>query len=182
MKMANLPTLFDRSSNRDPMKDIRSLQHKVERLFNDMWNPDRIDTDIASMNAQSFSPSCDVEEGDNHYLLAFDLPGLKKEDIRVDVKDGVLTVSGERKEERVNKAQGRYRSERFHGTYERSFNLPTQVNPEDIEASYDAGVLRVVIPKVETSQSRQIKIGDGKPRALERPSSSQSGATAERKH
>jgi HSP20 family protein len=95
--------------------------------------------------------------------MSFDLPGVKRDDIKIDFKDGNLTVSGERKSETEKKEKSSYRSERFYGSFSRSFQLPAGVKPDQVEAHYADGVLRVTVPKAEAAKAQQIKIGEGKP-------------------
>ena len=86
--------------------------------------------------AGDFAPSCDIQESDNHYLMSFDLPGVKKEDVKIDLRDNVLTVSGERNDATEENKKNHFRSERFHGSYSRSFALPAGVKAEQIESEY----------------------------------------------
>lgn len=109
-----------------------------------------------------FNPSCDVEETDTHYVFSFDLPGISKDDIKIEVLDNQLTVSGERKYERKDE-NNRHLVERHYGSFQRSFMLPGDVKSDNIEASYENGVLTLGVPKAEAVKPRQIKIGEGKP-------------------
>ena len=109
-----------------------------------------------------FAPVCDIEETGTHYLMSFDLPGVKKDDIKIDIVDNQLVVSGERKQERKVDEKSRYFAEKTYGRFQRTMTLPAQVNADKIEAQYEHGVLQVAVPKSETAQPRQIKIGEGK--------------------
>jgi HSP20 family protein len=102
-----------------------------------------------------FSPTVDIEEKENAYLVTADIPGMKKEDIKVDLSNNVLTISGERTFE--SKGDRKY-VERSYGKFQRSFSLPMQVMADKIEASYHDGVLHMTLPKAEGSRSRAIKI------------------------
>lgn len=102
-------------------------------------------------------PSFDVEDTENHYLLVFDLPGVKKEDLNLEAKDGVLTLSGVRKNELKKEGY----SERFQGHFEKTFALPEHLNLEGIEAHYENGVLTVLLPKAEAKLGKKIEIGQG---------------------
>lgn len=171
--MNNLPSIFNRGSQRNPiLSDMKDMQRRMDRIFDQFLGnggPD-LESDffgapsfsLPSLATTAFTPSCDVDETDTHYLLSFDLPGVKKDEIKVDLRDNMLTVSGERKEEREDKKKGRYRSERYYGAFERSFALPTNVKADQIEANYSDGVLSLSVPKSEPSQKQQIKIGEGK--------------------
>tara|TARA_B110001454_G_C12723192_1_gene435854 strand:+ start:20487 stop:20969 length:483 start_codon:yes stop_codon:yes gene_type:complete len=115
-------------------------------------------------NTIGFIPTCDINETKEHYLVSFDMPGVRKEDIKIEVKESTLFVSGERhKEVRESSAQATLRHERTYGKFERSFELPNTINVDKIEAHYDDGVLNIALPKAETAKGRSVHIqtGDG---------------------
>lgn len=128
----------------------------IDRLFYDLMS-----NEMGSAQQWSFSPACDVEETDSHYLVSFDLPGVRKEDVKIELKENQLMVSGERKSDKRDNA-GRHIVERFHGSFQRLFTLPSTVDTDKVEAGYQDGVLRIAIPKAEAAKPRQIKISDGK--------------------
>lgn len=110
-----------------------------------------------------FQPNVDVEERDDAYLLSVDLPGMKKEDIKVDLTDNVLTISGERKREEEHKDKGGVRRyESMYGRFERSFTLPSTVVVDKVEANMEDGVLKIALPKSETAKPRTIEVQSGK--------------------
>lgn len=102
-----------------------------------------------------FLPEANVEETDTHYLLSFDLPGVSKKDIHIEIKDQRLTVAGERR------SQQKAGSERY-GKFERVFELPVHIDADKTEAHYEDGVLHVAIAKSEAAKPREIKIAEGK--------------------
>lgn len=101
-----------------------------------------------------WSPAYELEEFEDHYNLHFDLPGFTKEKIDLEVKEGVLTVSGERKKETKSKGY----SERFYGTFTRSFSLPENVSTDELNASFENGVLSVDIPRTVKPGPKKIAI------------------------
>lgn len=111
---------------------------------------------------QGFNPACDVEETDSHYLMSFDLPGISKEDVKIEVVDNQLTVSGERKTEQKGDKNNRHMAERFYGSFQRVFTLPATIDATNVEASYKDGVLQIALPKAESAKPREIKISEGK--------------------
>ncbi|AHZ85222.1 HspC2 heat shock protein [Bdellovibrio bacteriovorus] len=124
--------------------------------FQDFINEfDRGESSALTRAGFDFSPSVDVEEKDNAYLVSADLPGMKKDEIKVELNDNILTISGERTRE--SKSEGGY-SERSYGRFQRSFTLPVQVNSEKIEAHFEDGVLQITVPKAEGARSHSIKI------------------------
>lgn len=116
-----------------------------------------------TQKARDFHPALDIEEREGIYLVSMDIPGMKKEDLKINLSDRTLTVSGERNQE--NKGQGHY-YERSYGRFARSITLPENVQSEAIEAHYEDGVLKLVIPKAEEAKAKAIKVQDGKPGGL----------------
>lgn len=94
-------------------------------------------------------------------MLRADLPGLDRDDVEIEVKDGVLTVSGERKAEHEDKGEGYHRVERSFGRFSRSLGLPQGVDAGQVEASFERGVLEVKVPKPEERKPTRIEIGGG---------------------
>lgn len=111
-----------------------------------------------------FNPPVDVEEKSDHYLISMDLPGVKKEDVRIEVKGSDLMISGEKRHEKEVEKEGRYYCERSAGSFQRTFTLPGEVKSDSIEAVYTDGVLRLAVPKVAEmiETPKRVKIGEGK--------------------
>jgi HSP20 family protein len=104
------------------------------------------------------APAVDITESDSQYVIQAEIPGVKKDDLTLEVREGVLTLRGEKKEEREEgKDKGR-RLERVFGAFSRSFTLPADANPDRIEAGFADGVLRIAIPKRPESKPSQIAI------------------------
>jgi HSP20 family protein len=121
--------------------------------------------------ARRWVPAMDVWEEGEHFVLKADLPGVPESDVSIEVQDGTLTVSGERRSEERKEGAGWYRYERSSGSFSRSLTLPEGVDADRIEAEFAAGVLTVRIPKPEERKPRRVEIkaahGNGKPAALE---------------
>jgi HSP20 family protein len=116
------------------------------------------------------SPETDVVEGEREIRVVTEMPGLTRENIEIELENNVLTLRGEKREERTEGEQGRYHlSERRYGTFARSFVLPRDVESDGIQASFDNGVLTVVIPKSERARRRRIEVGgsNGRPAEVE---------------
>ena len=105
-----------------------------------------------------WSPALDVYHDEEAFTVTLEAPGLKREDFRISYHDGALTVAGERKQEEESKGKNCFRRERLFGRFTRSVNLPTEVKPDAIVASYKEGVLTVTLPKAEAAKPRQIEI------------------------
>ena len=106
-------------------------------------------------NNNQYSPSVDIAESDKEFEIQFQLPGLKKEDIQINVDSDRLTVSGERKFENEKKEKNYHTVESHYGSFSRSFYLPDSVNAEKIDASYKDGILTVLVPKDEKKESKR---------------------------
>ena len=100
----------------------------------------------------------DLIEKDDHYTLSAELPGVKKEDIKVSVENNVLTLSAEKHDEQEGKENGVYRRERAYGKVSRSFNLGDEVTPDKIDANYKDGVLTLTLTKKEEVKPREIEV------------------------
>ncbi len=105
-----------------------------------------------------WSPTANISETDKEYLIKAELPEVKKEDVKIAVDDGVITLSGERKHEKEHKDENELRIESFYGTFSRSFVLPDDADSKNISAESKDGVLRVHIPKTESKKSKPIQI------------------------
>lgn len=132
-----------------PFKEIRELEN---RFFGKQA--------VASQeNVSTFTPSVNTREGEFAYHVDVDLPGVKKEDIKVDLKENVITISAERRFKEEVKEEDYYRIETRFGKFSRSFTLPEDADIENIDASSDNGVLEVVIPKLlKTKEIKSITI------------------------
>ena len=109
-----------------------------------------------------WSPSVDIEEKEDKYLIKADLPGVAKDDIEVKLENGVLSIRGEKhSESESGEGSKHHRRERFHGSFARSFTLPDAVKIEDIDASYRDGVLSLTIPKAENVKPKTVDIKVG---------------------
>ena len=108
-------------------------------------------------------PACEVEEQKEHFLITLDVPGVTKEDIKLNVESGRLVVTAERKKERTEEKDNHFFSERKYGKFERIFELGENVDPEKIEAAYQDGVLKIILGKAEKAKPRVISVkGDEK--------------------
>ncbi|HWI22558.1 MAG TPA: Hsp20/alpha crystallin family protein [Baekduia sp.] len=142
-----------------PINDFATLQSDMNRLFNNFFEPGR---DTEGWTGSRWTPAMDLAEQDDHYVLTADLPGLSEPDISIEVEDRTLTISGERKSERESSGGNYHRLERATGSFSRSLVLPDGVDPEQIEAHFDKGVLRIEIPKPAQTKPHRIDIQVGK--------------------
>lgn len=140
-------------TRRTPNRTVRDLQREVDSIFDQFFGRgDNADTSAV------WAPSTDLTETDDAFELRMDVPGMSTEDIKINLQNNTLTVSGERAREQTRDDEDRVRVERVFGSFHRTFTLPDAVDPEDIEATYDDGVLTISVPKTEASTRRQIEI------------------------
>ena len=111
----------------------------------------------------NYVPACDMDETENEYHLVMDVPGLDKDDIRIDVIGNSVSISGERQQEEESSEKNRHRIERNYGKFLRTFTLPEGIKDDEVEASYDNGVLSLRLPKSEVSKTKHVSIKSGKP-------------------
>ena len=107
---------------------------------------------------QTFLPAIDVHETANEIVVTAELPGVKPEEVDVNLTGNILTIKGEKKEDVEQKGKNWHRIERSYGTFQRTFQLPETVDPERAKAAYDNGVLRVTVAKTEAARPRAIKV------------------------
>ncbi len=134
-----------------PGASIWNMLADVDSLF-DRYEP------ATAQSASVFSPRANIQETESAYLLSFDLPGVKKEDLKIDVHGRTFTLSGERKRASETDERGFKRFECVAGKFTRSFTLPVGVDASKVEAALSEGVLSVIVPKSEAEMPRTITI------------------------
>ena len=141
-------TLTPTRTSHEPFGLLRQVTSEFDRMFDEpFWRAFRWPSrGLAGPPAIGWSPEIDVFEKDNRVVTKVDLPGMKKEDVRVEVTDGYLAISGERKSETEEKEGNVYRCEREYGSFYRAIPLPEGVKLEDVKASFSDGVLEVSVP------------------------------------
>ena len=131
-------------ANWDPFSEISRLQNELFKRRDG--------------NEVPFRPSVDIYEDEQGIHLKADLAGVKKEDVKVEVDNNVLTIRGERKLEKEDKQKGYHRIERAYGSFSRSFSLNSDISSEEIKADFNDGVLTVLLPKKTASNKREIPV------------------------
>ena len=135
-----------------PAWRANSLSHNWFNEFDQVF-----ETLFENHNRQSYGLACDVEEAEKYILFSFDLPGLKDEDLNIEVKDSLLVVSGERKQNKISEKSRTLQSRKF-GKFKHHFKLPRTIDKEKIEADYSQGVLKVLLPKLEQELPKKIEV------------------------
>ena len=142
-----------RTATFSPFRDLEEVSNRLARMFED--SPLSTGT-----NGGTWIPAVNVEETKDALILSAELPGMTHDNISIDLENNVLTISGEKAEERTEGDEERryHLWERRYGSFQRSFTLPRTVKAEDIQASFDTGILRVRMPKVAEAKGRKIKV------------------------
>jgi HSP20 family protein len=141
-----------------PLRDIVSIQDEMNQLFDDFFGRTPKRWSAFGPEEGLWTPNVDVSETKDEIVVTAEMPGLKKEDIKLSVQDNVITLSGEKKSEEEKKDANFYRLERSFGSFCRSFTLPTPVEAEKIKASFKDGILKVTLPKSEKVKPKEIPI------------------------
>ena len=137
-----------------PLRELRSVRKEVERLWNELFD----ETPFAKRCAEEWTPSVDISETEKDFIIEAELPGVELKDINVTISADRLTLKGEKKREEEGKGELYYRTERYYGAFQRVFQLPTQVQDDKIEATFDKGILKITVPKGEEAKKKRIKI------------------------
>lgn len=140
----------------DPFREVVALQNRMNQLFRGM------DEGEGPLTTASFTPAADIYEDEKKITLKLEVPGIDEKDLDVLVENNTLTVKGERKFEKEEKEENFHRIERRYGSFYRSFSLPSTVDTEHVEASYNSGVLKVELKKKPEAQPKQIKVNVSK--------------------
>ena len=139
-----------------PTRDLLNIRDEVNRLFDNFFTglPER----RRGLLEGEWAPSVDIAETDNDVVVTAELPGVKQDDVDITITDDVLTLKGEKKEEKEVKEKNYHRIERSYGSFQRSVSLPAGVQADKAKATYKDGVLHITIPKSEEARPKQIKI------------------------
>ncbi|MGD9300637.1 MAG: Hsp20/alpha crystallin family protein [Desulfobacterales bacterium] len=140
----------------NPWREMPTLPGRFNRLFDDpFFHIGRMadDSDLGMWN-----PAVDLYEKDDHFMIKAELPGVDKKAIKIDLKDRLLTLSGERSYDNEVKEENYYRRERSYGKFQRAFTLPADVDSDKISAEFKDGVLQIEVPKPEEKQAKQVTI------------------------
>lgn len=139
---------------RRPMFDLLSARNDIDSFFNDAF---RIWEEGASERL-GWKPAVDMVEGEKEFVITAELPGVKKEDVKISLQDNKLVISGEMKEDKDVQEKNYYLMERARGKFSRSFTLPSNVDSSKTDAKYENGVLKLTLPKSQAALPREIEI------------------------
>ena len=139
----------------DPFRELESMQSRLNRLFGDAPFQRKGED---GMSLSGWSPAVDVQETDTEYVIKADLPDVKKEDVKVELLDGALTIEGERQQEKEEKGKKFHKIEREYGKFLRRFALPNEVDASKVQADFKNGVLNVHLPKSAAAKPKAIEV------------------------
>jgi len=143
----------------NPFREMEDMQRRMSSLFD--WSPFRrsnLTAEDENISVPEWAPLVDIAEDQKEYLIKVELPEVQKDDVKVTVESGTLTISGERKAEKEEKGRKFHRVERFYGRFERSFSIPDDAEASDVKAEFKDGVLRVHLAKSEKARPKQIEV------------------------
>ena len=148
----------------EPLTLLRQMTNELDRMFDEPWS--LFQFPVPTIDGSAWIPKVDVMTKDNKLITRVDLPGMKKEDVNVEVADGLLTLSGERKKEFKEEKDDYFREEREYGSFCRTVPLPKGVKADEVKASFANGVLEVTVPLPAAaieSKAKKIAIAEGAP-------------------
>ena len=143
----------------NPIRDLEDMQRRFSTLLD--IAPTGNGGEKERLTVTEWSPSVDISEDDKEFLVKAELPDVKREDIKVNVENGVLTITGERKFEKEEKGKKYHRIERSYGSFTRSFTLPEAVKADKVAAEFKDGLLHVRLPKDESAKPKNIAVNVG---------------------
>jgi len=143
----------------DPFRELEDMSERLNRMFNRQTG--RSTDGKETITVADWIPTVDIAETDTEYQIKAELPEVKKEDVKVTVEDGVLTIQGERRHETEEKGKKYHRVERSYGSFVRSFTLPDHVDDAKVKAEYKDGVLHLYLPKSEKAKPKAIDVKVG---------------------
>jgi HSP20 family protein len=140
----------------DPFKEMEEISERFNRLFGRL--PARRESGREALTVADWAPTVDISEDDKEYMIKAEIPEVDKKDVKVTLQDGVLTVMGERKQEKEEKGKKFHRIERSYGTFVRSFTLPGEISEDKLKAEFKDGMLFVHLPKSEHAKPKAIEV------------------------
>lgn len=136
--------------------DFFGIQREINRVF-DNFVRGGVQADESFMSSY-WTPAVDIAEQENEFIVKMELPGVNKDEVKISLESNILTIKGEKKQEKEEKSKNLHRVERSYGSFQRSFTLPTSVKSEKIDAMFKDGVLSISLPKAEEAKPKQIEV------------------------
>lgn len=143
----------------DPLRELALIQDRMNRLFEEKFPGSRKKEDAPGKGV--WSPSVDIYETDGQVVVTAELPGIDRNDVSIEVKDGILTIRGERKYQKEVDKEHFHLMEREYGSFKRSFSLNSKIDQEKVSAAFKDGILEIILPKKEEVRPKKIDINAG---------------------
>jgi HSP20 family protein len=140
----------------DPFRELEDMSNRLNRVFGRPLA--RVDSNTEMLSMSDWTPSADISETDTAYLIKAEIPGVNKEDVKVTIQDGMLTIRGERKMEKEEKDKKFHRIERSYGSFMRSFRLPEDADESGVKAEFKDGMLNVTLGKSAKAKPKAINV------------------------
>jgi HSP20 family protein len=140
----------------NPFRELEDVSNRLNSLFGKL--PARTETGTDMLAVADWMPTVDISETDAGYLIKAEIPEVKKEDVKVNIQDGMLTISGERHQEKEEKNQKFHRIERAYGSFSRSFRMPDDADENTVNAEFKDGMLNVTLPKSKKAESKSVSV------------------------
>jgi HSP20 family protein len=160
----------------DPFQDLRSAQDEMAQMNPTLAHALGLHTQQGNARTTAWAPALDISERKDAYLVTVELPGLTPEDLDITMEDRLLTIQGERQFTSESSEQQYHRVERRYGAFRRAITLPAHVTAEGIQASFEDGVLQILVPKAEEATPKRIQVRPGR---TEAPATSSEGASSQ---
>ena len=142
----------------NPFREMEDIQRRMSSLWDDNLRRNNLTQGEENITVPEWAPVVDIIEDESEYLIKVELPEVQKDDVKVTVENGTLTISGERKAEKEQKGRRFHRVERFFGRFERSFAVPDDTDSEHVKAEFKDGVLWIRLAKSEKARPKQIEV------------------------
>jgi HSP20 family protein len=160
----------------DPFQDLRTAQEEMAQMNPTLAHALGLHTQQGNARSTAWAPALDISERKDAYLVTVELPGLTPEDLDITMEDGLLTIQGERQFTQESSEQQFHRVERRYGAFRRAITLPAHVVAEGIQASFEDGVLQILVPKAAEATPKRIQVRPGR---TEAPAPSSEGASSQ---
>lgn len=140
----------------DPFRELEDMSNRLNRVFGRSGLSRDLDKD--AMVAFDWAPSVDISENTEEFIIKAEIPGVSKDDVKVSIADDVVSIQGERKQEKEEKDKKLHRVERSYGSFLRTFSLPSNIDDAKVQAQFKDGVLTVRLPKSPTAKPKSIDV------------------------
>jgi HSP20 family protein len=140
----------------NPFRELEEVSNRLNSLFGRM--PARAETGADMLAVADWMPTVDISETESGYLIKAEIPEVKKEDVKVNIQDGMLTISGERHQEKEEKNKRYHRLERVYGSFSRSFRMPDDADENTVNAEFKDGMLNVTLPKSKKAETKSVSV------------------------